>query len=166
VTRLYENRNIWPRSIGLGIFLVVVLAWGIWELWAAAHGPSTNATSGAMFGVLFLAGGVYALYQLATDWRDLVATLDRDEATGALVATLWQPSGPLRLAAGELRNWRSFVKVAGRKTRTFFIHADHAAYPRPLRFDLRQGTDLTGLRQIAPEAVAEYEAAAGLVRAA
>ena len=92
--------------------------------------------------------------------------LDRDEATGALVATLWQPTGPLRLAAGELSNWRSIVKIAGRKTRTFFIYADHAAHPRPLRFDLRQGTDLTGLRQIAPEAVAEYEAAAGLVRAA
>ena len=168
MTRLYANRGIWARSIGLGVFLVVVMLWGIWELWAAARGPSANATSGGMFGVIFLAGGVYALYQLATDWRDLVAALDRDDATGALVATVWRPTGPLRLTApaGELRAWRSFVKVAGRNARTFFIYADHAGHPRPLRFDLKAGTDLTGLRQITPEAVAEYEAAAGIARPA
>jgi len=163
VTRIYANPGFWRRStLSIGV-LILVAIYGIWELLSAARGPSEAATTGYMFGAIFFGGSLYALYQLYGDWRDLVATLDLDEASGRLIATLWQPQGPLKLPAGpgQLTNWRPHIKVGKRNARAFFMYADHAAYPRPLRFDLRPGVDISGLRRIAPEAIAEHDAAFG-----
>jgi hypothetical protein len=161
MTCIYENPGFWRRvwlSIG---FLVAAIIWGVWEFWSAATGPAERATTGYLFGLLFVGGGLYALYQLAEDWRDLVSSLDLDEATGAMLATVWQPQGPLKLPVGkgQATNWRSHVKIGKRNSRTFFVHADFAGYPRPLRFELRPAVNVAGLRSIAPEAIAEYEKA-------
>lgn len=163
MTELYRDRSIWKRSAAYIGIVIVAMLWGLWELWRAWHGPEADATTGTMFGVIFLGGGVYSLYQLNADWRDLVVSLTRDDITSLLTATLWQPTGPVTLTAtlGELHNWRSQVKIAGRNTRTYFIYVDHPRHPRPLRFDLKPGTDVEGLRTIAPEAVADYETAIG-----
>lgn len=162
--RIYENPGFWRRAwLSIG-FLVAAIIWGFWEFWSAATGPADGATTGYLFGILFVGGGLYALYQLAEDWRDLVSSLDLDEETGAMLATVWQPQGPLKLAArkGQITNWRSHVKVGKRNARTFFVHADLVGRPRPLRFELRPAVDVAGLRRVAPEAIAEYEKAAGL----
>lgn len=170
MTRIYEHRGFWNRQfISLGI-IVAVMIYGAWEVWFATTGPAPTggfgmlfgfgAHDGYIFGILFILGGVYAFWTLLRDSADIVASLDRNEATGETVTTLWRPLGPLKLAAGPdgLTNWRMYVKVGGRNLRIAYIYADHADYPRPLVFDVRRA-DLTGLRTIAPEAVAEYEAA-------
>ena len=78
-----------------------------------------------------------------------------------MLATVWQPQGPLKLPVGkgQATNWRSHVKIGKRNARTFFVHADLAGYPRPLRFELRPAVNVAGLRSVAPEAIAEYEKA-------
>jgi hypothetical protein len=161
MTRIYENPGFWRRAILSIAFLFVAIVWGVWEFWSAATGPADAATTGYLFGALFVGGGLYALYQLAEDWRDLVSSLDFDEATGTMLVTVWQPQGPLKLAAtkGQINNWRSYVKVGKRNARTFFVYADLVGYPRPLHFELRPAVDISGLRRIAPVAIAEHEAA-------
>ena len=71
--------------------------------------------------------------------------------------------GPLKLTGPkeQFSIWRSHVKVGKRNARTFFAHADLVGYPQPLRFELRPAVNLSGLRRIAPEAIAEYETAIG-----
>jgi hypothetical protein len=163
MTRLYENPGFWRRSLLSVGFLAVAIGWGVWEFWSAAHAPAEAATTGYMFGAVFFFGGLYALYQLTQDWRDLVSTLDLDETTGTMIATVWLLHRPLKLTAakGELRNWRSYVKVGKRNARMFFLYTDHATYPRPLRFDLRPGVDVSGLRRIAADAIADHDEAGG-----
>ena len=156
MTPLYENRHIFGRNAGLIAVTVVAMLWGVWEFWHAAHGG--DQSTGSMFGVLFLAGGAYSLYQLLTEQRDIVARLERDETSGALTVTVWRWQGPLRLI-GPVTAWRPHVKVSGRQ-KVLFLYVDAAGYPRPLRFELRHNTDLTGLRSVAPGAVAEFEALA------
>ena len=163
MTRVYENPGFWRRAMLSMAFLFGAVAWGVWEFWSAVTGPPDAATTGYMFGALFVGGGLYALYQLAEDWRDLVPSLDLDEATGTMLATVWRPQGPLMLTGTneQFGNWRFHVKVGKRNVRTFFAHADLAGYPRPLRFELRPAVDISGLRRVAPEAIAEYETAIG-----
>jgi hypothetical protein len=161
MTRIYENPGFWRRALLSIGFLIAAILWGFWEFWSAATGPADAATTGYLFAALFVGGGLYALYQLAEDWRDLVSALDLDEATGAMLVTVWQPQGPLKLAAGkgQVTNWRSHVKIGKRNARTFFAHADFPGYPRPLRLELRPAVNVAGLRRVAPEAIAEYERA-------
>jgi hypothetical protein len=158
VTRLYANPGFWARNTLLVLFLVVVFFYGWWELWRASRGPSADASTGFMFGVVFIGGSLFALRQLYEDHRDLVATLDRDDKTGKLAAAVWQPLGAEKLVAepGEFTDWRLHTKLAGRGSRTYFIYVDFPGRPRPLRFNLKPGVDVTGLRQLAPEALAEY----------
>lgn len=166
MTRLYENKGFWRRSnLSIG-FVIVAVLWGAFEFWSALRGPAEGAATGYMWAAAFFFGGFYGLYQLMQEWRDFVTGLDLDEATGTMTVTVWQPQGPLRRTAtrGELRNWRSHVRIGKRGARQFFLLADLAGYPRPLRFDLRPGSDVSGLSRIAPEAVAEYEATAGLAK--
>ena len=166
MTRIYENPGFWRRAWLSIVFLIGAIIWGCWEFWSAATGPEESATTGYLFGLLFVGGGFYALYQLAEDWRDLVPSLELDEATGTMLATVWRPQGPLKLTVTkeQLSNWRSHVKIGKRNARTFFVHADLAGYPRPLRFELRPPVDVSGLRRVAPEAIAEYEQAIGQPR--
>lgn len=157
MTPLYRNPGIWTRSIAYLAVIAAAMLWGVFELWRAAYAEGGDASSGALFGVLFIGGGVYSLWQIVGEWRDLVVALDRD-ADGTLVATLWSMAGPKKIS-GPFRNWRFHIAVAGRNTRLLFIYADHPDVPRPLRFDARKGVDLAGLRTVAPDAVADHDAA-------
>ena len=158
MTRLYANPGFWLRNALLILFLVVVFLYGWWELWRAFRGPSADPSTGIMFGVVFVGGSLFALRQLYEDHRDLVATLDRDEATGRLVAAVWQPLRAEKLVAepGAFADWRLHVKLGRRNNRAYFIYVDFPGRPRPLRFDLKPGVNLAGLQQLAPDAVAEF----------
>jgi hypothetical protein len=163
VTRIYENTGLWRRSIFSVVVVIAALIWGVFEFWSAITGPPEAASNGYLFGVLFLGGGLYAIYQLLHDWRDLVMRVDLDEATGAMIVNVWRAHSPLKIATTKdgLTNWRPYVELGPRNTRMRFIYADHASYPRRLRFDVRKGIDLTGLRRLAPEAMAEHDEATG-----
>ena len=167
----YENKGYWWRQTASMAVVIVVAIYGVWELWSAAFTPPSQTGMGQLFGIgddrylfglAFVGGGVYALWQLINDAPDTVATFDVDESTGQSVVALWRPFWTERLKAdlGRIGNWRFHVKVGSRNVRTFFIFADHRDYPRPLQFDLRRA-DVEGLRKIAPEAVADFERAAG-----
>jgi hypothetical protein len=157
MTPLYRHSGIWTRSVAYLVVVVAAALWGIFELWSAGRPGSSEAQSGALFGVLFLGGSVYAVWQIYNEWRDTIIALDRDP-DGKVVATRWSLTGPQKIR-GDLRNWRFHVAIVGRNTQAYFIYVDAAALPRPLRLDLSKGADLSGLRTIAPEAVAEFEQA-------
>lgn len=167
MTRIYENRGYRTRqNISLAIIAAVV-AYGLFEIWYATTDPEPAGLAlllgmgqdNYIFGGLFIAGGAYAYYTLLKEASDLVATLDLDETTGETVTTLWRPLKPITLTAprGAITNWRLYVKIGNRNLRTPVIYADHPGHPRPIEFDLRRA-DLTALRQLAPEAVSEFEA--------
>jgi hypothetical protein len=161
VTVLFRHRGFWPRHIGLLVFLVVVFVYGCFELWRAWKMPSADASNGVMFGVLFVGGSLIGIRQVLADNRDLVVALARNEAEGGLVASVFSRVRTVEITAApaDFTNWRLQRKSIGRSRVVFFVHADCRAWPRPLRFDVRPGSDLAGLRALAPEAIAEFEAA-------
>ncbi len=156
MTPLYRNPGIWTRTVAYLAVVVAALLWGIFELWRAAGEQGGDASSGGLFGVLFIGGSFYAVWQVFGEWRDVAVALDRD-TDGTLVATQWSLTGPKKIR-GEFRNWRLHVAIVKRNAPVYFIYTDHPALPRALRFNLRAGVDLAGLRTVAPDAVAEYEA--------
>lgn len=167
MTRIYENKGYRTRQlISLGI-IVAVVVYGLWELWYASTNPAPNGIAmllglgqdGYAFGALFIAGGAWAYYTLLRDAADLVDTFDLDEATGETLTVIWRPLRAIRLAAplSAITDWRLYVKVGARNARTAYIYASHPGHPRPIMFELRRA-DLEGLRKVAPEAVADYEA--------
>jgi hypothetical protein len=165
MTPLYVNAGIWKRTFWYGAVIVAAMAWGVFELWQGAHAGGGDAQSGGLFGVLFIAGGIYAIWQMVGDWRDVIVSLSRDDS-GALVARVWSLTGPITVD-GPFTDWRYHVTVAGRRTEVPWIYANTADWERPLRIDLRQKADLSGLRTIAAEAVVDYEArkpAAGMAK--
>jgi hypothetical protein len=155
MTEIYRNSGIWKRSVGYVVVIVAAMLWGVFELWQGSHAAGTDAQSGALFGVLFIGGGIYAVWQMMTDWRDVITSLERG-ADGVVVAKVWSLTGPIAVE-GPFHNWRYHVTIAGRRTEVPWIFADTEDWERPLRIDLRQKADLTGLREIAPDAVADYE---------
>jgi hypothetical protein len=113
-----------------------------------------------LFGIAFVGGGAFALWQLINDAADTVVTFDVDQATGQSLVAFWRPfwTEKLRADGSRIGNWRFHVKVGSRNMRSFFIYADHRDYPRPLQFDLaRAGGE--GLKKVAPGAVADFERA-------
>jgi hypothetical protein len=173
LTRLYENKGHWWRQTLSLVAVILVSFYGVWELWWATFGTGDyHSPMGEMFGIgddrylfgiAFLFGGIYACWTLIRDSADVVSTFDLDEPTGMTLATLWRPGWTEKLVAplSAIDNWRLYVKVGNRNVRTFYIYADHPNYRRPLNFDLRRA-NLEGLRRVAPEAVADFEAAAGV----
>ena len=162
MTRIYANPGLTRRMTFSAAAMVAVGLYGLWELWSAAQAGAGAGSTGYLFGVAFVGGAIYGFRTIATEARDLVATLDLDPADGTAVATLWRPLGLQRLETPLARfsNWRFHVRIGARNARTFFLYADHSGYPRPLQFDLRHGVTVTdGLRAIAGEAVAEFERA-------
>jgi hypothetical protein len=154
---LYVWRGFWGRYIGLLIFLALVFVYGCFELWRAQTGGGDS--SGVMFGVVFLGGSLFALRGVLQENRDLVVALARPPDSSDLVVTVFARFNVTEVTAppGAFSNWRLHRKTIGRNRFAFFIHVDCSAWPRPLRFDLKPGTDLAGLRGLAPEAVAEFE---------
>ena len=158
MTRIYAIPGAWVRnSVSLAI-LVAVALYGVWELWGAANGPADQQAISYAFGVAFVGGAAYGLWQTIADTADKVMTFDRDEASGRTLATLWRPFWTEKLVADltAIGNWRFFVAIGNRNARTFFVLADHPGYPRPLKFELRPGI-VEGLRKVAPEAIADFE---------
>lgn len=170
MTRIYENRGFWWRQTLSLMAVILVALYGAWELWSATtstqeyHSPVGElfglGDDRYLFGIIFLGGGLYAIWQLINDSTDTVASLDVDEATGKATATLWRPLQKMTLTAdlAGISDWRLYVKIGNRNMRTALVYANFPGYPRPLQFDLRR-TDVEGLRKIAPEAVADYERA-------
>jgi hypothetical protein len=63
----------------------------------------------------------------------------------------------------ELANWRHYVKIGARNARSSFLLVNCPGYPHPLQFELGRGTlPSDGLRQLAPEAVGDFERDNGL----
>ncbi len=161
MTALYEHRRFWGRQIGLLAFLVLVFFYGCFELWRALHQPAGDASNGILFGIIFFGGSLYAIRQLLQDNCDLVVTLSRNDGDGTLTASVFANfrAATITAPASAFTNWRLYRKPIGRRGFSFFIHVDCPGWPRPLRFDMKPGTDITGLRQVAPEAIAELQAA-------
>ena len=162
--RVYSHAGFAGRSNISMVILVVVIIYGFFELWTA-FGSEAGDSTAAMFGVLFLGGGVYGIYSMWNDTRDLVSALDIDMATGRAAVTLWRPLRPLVISesTGALSGWRYWVKVAGRGAKTHFLIANLAGYPRPLYFEMVAGKPVAdGLRKLAPEAVEELETNTGV----
>jgi len=164
MTRLYDNPGLSRRLTISAVVLVAAALYGLWELWAAAA-ATDNATTGYLFGIAFLGGAAYGLQQVLAEARDLVVSFEFDPATGRSLTTLWRPLAPRRLAAirDDIAAWRFHIKVGRRDARTYYLFADHAAHPRPLQFELRPGMTIADeFRRLAPQAIGEFERAAGL----
>jgi len=162
VTRVYFSPGANWRNVVSLVILVVVGLFGVWELWSAYS--NNGGAVDWLFGVAFVGGSVYGLLQLINDHADRVMTFDFDQESGATLTTLWRPFGTEKLKADRSRivNWRFHVKIGNRNARTFFVYADHKDYPQSLQFELRSGIAHEGLRQFAPEAIAEFEQAVGI----
>jgi len=159
VTRLYVHRGFWGRYVGLLIFLVLVFIYGCFELWRVWTLPGGDGSTGIMFGIVFVGGSLYSLRGVLQENRDVVISLARKANAPDLVVSVFARFKAAEITAPPevFSNWRLHRKMIGRNRVAFFILADCALWPRPLRFDLKPGTDLTGLRALAPEAVAEFE---------
>lgn len=159
MTRLYVHRGFWGRYIGLLIFLALVFVYGCFELWRVWTLPGGDTSSGFMFGIVFVGGSLYSLRSVLQENHDLVISLTRDDHAPHLVVSVFARfnAAEITAAPAAFSNWRLYRKTIGRNRVAFFVLADCTACPRPLRFDLKPGTDLTGLRALAPEAVAEFE---------
>ena len=72
------------------VVLVVVVIYGFYELYNA-FGNGSQDQMAAMFGVLFVGGGIYGAYTIWTEARDQVTAIDADFDTGRAAITLWRP---------------------------------------------------------------------------
>jgi hypothetical protein len=168
MTRIFENRNFAGRLNIYVVVLIIVMANGVWELWSALRAPVPSTTD-LLFAAAFIGGGLYGLYQTFIDGRDLVGAFDVDFAAGTAAVTLWRPFRRIRLdgALDRMTGWRFWVKAGQGGQRSYLLHADFPGYPRKLQFELRRGAPVPdGLRQIAPEAIADFEDATGVTKAA
>jgi hypothetical protein len=86
MTRIYENPGLARRNNISAAVLVVVIIYGIFELWMA-FSSSTGDSTGAMFGVLFVGGGLYGAKTIWDECRDLVVAFDADPASGRSPST-------------------------------------------------------------------------------
>ena len=159
MTRLYSDRGFAARNWASTAILIVAMAWGILEIVRAKMGISDE--SGYFFGAGFLAAAAYGGYRMLADARDTIFRLEADFGSGQSVVTLWRPWGMQRLAAplDALTGWRMYIAIKTRQHRTYLLRVDHPANPgRPLHIELRPAvTPLDGLRQVAPEAIADFE---------
>jgi hypothetical protein len=157
MTVIYENRGFTKRQTLSAAVLVLVTFYGLWELWAAYSGERSD---GFMFGVLFLGGAAYGYVQITNDSRDRVARLETGP-NGESIVTMWRPTGTVKLTSDEaLTDWRYYVKVISKRSKKPLLRARHRGHAHALEFELRPDIQLSqALRALAPEAIAEYEAA-------
>ncbi len=107
-------------------------------------------TTAAMFGVLFVGGGIYGAYTIWTEARDQVIALDADPNTGRAAITLWRPfkNMVIDLPIDRLTGWRHWVKVGKRNMRTHFVVFNAEGYPQPLYVELTKGEMPEGFREL------------------
>lgn len=166
MTVVYELRGYFTRQwISLGV-VVAVTGYGLLEIWRGVTGSDPG---GYIFGPMFIAGAAYGLFQIVRDARDQAGRLEVAD-DGAVTATLWRPTGLVRVTAGNgPANWRYYVKIAGRGLQRPFLFATFPDRKEPVQMEMRADVVVTdGLRALAPEAVGELEAAraAGAARMA
>lgn len=157
--RLYDNPGFARRQNISASVLVIVVLYGVFELWRA-FSSAAGDTTGAMFGVLFVGGGLFGAKTIWDESRDLVAAFEADFAAGRGAVTLWRPFRLLRLelSLDQITGWRHWVKIGKRNVKVHYLIANAAGYPRPLSFELRPGEAVAeGLRRLAPEAIADFE---------
>jgi hypothetical protein len=162
-TRIYTSAGIAGRPTASIVIVTLATIYGLFELWRA-WANNFQSQFDLLFGLFFVGGGIYGFRKTWFDSRDTVVTLDRDEAAGKVAVGLWRPFRPLVVETGldGLSGWRHFVKVGPRDLKLHFIRADLAGYPRPVQFELQRDRPAPeGLRQVAPEAVADYEETTG-----
>jgi hypothetical protein len=160
MTRIYESPSFALRLNISAVVLVVVFVYGLFELYTAFFRSETADSTGALFGIFFVGGGIWGAWQIWNDNRDKVASFDVDEAAGTGVATLWRPFSPLKLAGplAQFGNWRFKVKVGSRAMRSYHFFLRAPGYPREVQIEIQRGTKLAeAFRRLAPQAVADYE---------
>jgi len=168
MTRIYDSPKFALRLNISAVVLVVVVIYGLFELYTAFLRSEATDSTGALFGIFFVGGGIWGAYQTWNDNRDKVASFDVDEATGTGVATLWRPFSPLKIAGplDQFTRWRFQVKVASRGVRSYHFFFRAPGYPHELQMELQRGAALAEVfRRIAPAAVADYEDNAGMAKA-
>ena len=158
MTRIYENPGFAKRNNISVVVLVAVFIYGFFELYRAFVG-GVQDTTGAMFGVLFIAGAVYGAYTIWTDGRDHVGIIDADFGKGMAYITLWRPFRNIVVEApiDRLTGWRHWVKVGKRNMRTHMIYVNAPGYPHKLTIELTKGEMPEGFRRLAPNVVEEFE---------
>ena len=164
MTRIYENAGLRLRLDISIVVLIAVIIFGFWDL-SGSFFFAVDDPAGAMFGVLFIGGGIYGINRTLTDNRGFVAAFDADFAAGRGAIMVWRPFRPLRLAIGlaEIAGWRFWVKTGARNARSYYLLASLPSHPRPLYLELPRGVAASaGLRRLAPEAVAEFERDTGV----
>jgi hypothetical protein len=156
-TRIYEQRNYVIRQWISEAVLVLAMLYGAWELVASFVWP--ESANNAFFGVLFIAAGFYGLVRMTMDSASMVSALDYDAAGKRLVVTLWRPWGPTRIAdtLDRFTDWRFYVSIVRRVQSVPQLRFQQAGRRIPFVVELKSGMDLSGLRQVAPDAVADYE---------
>ena len=162
MTRIYDDRGLVVRNwVSMGI-LVAAVIWGLLELLHALKGGGD--TSGYLFGLGFLAASAYGLNRILGEARDAIVRIEVDSGSGQSVVTLWRPWGLHRLTGPleALSGWRLFIAVKARNQNTYLLRADHPDYPHPLQIELHPARPVQdALRQLAPEAIEEFEASTG-----
>ncbi len=164
---VFDDRGFVLRSWISVAVLVAAVIWGIVEIVRAQTGSSDE--TGLLFGFGFLAAAAYGLYRLLSESRDQIVRLEADFGSRQAVVTQWRPWGFQRLATSldQLTGWRMYVAVRRRNQPTYLLHVNHPASRRPLHIELIPGKKtFEGLRQVAPEAIEEFEQRTGARKAA
>lgn len=158
MTRIYENPGFAKRNNISVIVLVAVVIYGIFELYTA-FGTGSQDQMAAMFGVLFVGGGIYGAYTIWSEARDAVTAIDVDEGAGRAAITLWRPFKSIVVEApiDRLTGWRHWVKVGKRNMRTHFVIFNAEGYPNPLYVELTKGEMPEDFRKLSPAVVEEFE---------
>ena len=162
MTRIYENPGFARRNNISVIVLVAVIIYGFFELYTA-FGTDNQDSMAALFGVLFVGGGIYGAYTIWTEARDQVIALDVDPDKGVAAITLWRPfkSMVIDVPIDGLTGWRHWVKVGKRGMRTHFVVFNAEGYPQPLYVELTKGEMPEGFRKLSPAVVEEFEESTG-----
>lgn len=158
MTRIYENPGFAKRNNISVVVLVAVTIYGIFELYTAFFTGSQDQMA-AMFGVLFVGGGIYGAYTIWSEARDTVMSLDLDPATERAKITLWRPFSThvIEAPTDQLTEWRHWVKVGKRNMQTHYVIFRAPGYPHPLHVELTKGELPEGFRQVSPAMVEEFE---------
>jgi len=163
MTRILYSPGVAKRSNFSIIILVAVLLYGIWELWHAATVGSDQLA--LIFGVLFIGGAIYGLRTTLAETRDLVTAFDADMASGKAAMTLWRPFRAKRIdtTLDQITGWRLWVETGSRGQRAYFLLVREPTHQRTLRLELTRGMTIPDdLRQLAPEAIEDFERETGV----
>jgi len=157
--RIYANPGLSRRMMFSTIVIVLVIIFGLYELYAAMRAAPGEAGFGFLFAAAFILGGLYGLRQLNTDYGDMVVSVDADGSTGPAKIVVWRPfmSKTLEGPVDKLSNWRFEVRQPRPNLRIPTVFAEHPDHKRPLRFEVGPGITIgEPFRALAPDAFAAF----------